>query len=133
MAEHTRTTPQTDVQELEELRDQTMCLPNSPRSRLLAECSAILTELHNTLVERDGNYADIRDNSRTFGEIVEALGLLRPTNTAWSATQVHCISNIVTKLARLSTGDTSHQDSWLDIAGYAILALAATRLAQRAP
>ena len=91
---------------------------------LPAECEKILKELNLVLVERGKNYSDIRENSQTFDALMRELGV---DPGPISAVPFHCLSNIVTKLARLQASDWKHQDSWLDIAGYAILALANIR------
>ena len=91
---------------------------------LRAECEKILKELNLVLVERGKNYSDIRENSQTFDALMQRLGV---DPGPIHAVPFHCLSNIVTKLARLQASDWKHQDSWLDIAGYAILALANIR------
>jgi hypothetical protein len=85
----------------------------------------ILHELHETLVVRGRNYADIRENSQVFATLMSNLGVDRPHGM--SDTDFHCLANICTKLARMTTGSRLHEDNWLDLAGYAILALADIR------
>ena len=73
-------------------------------------------------MNRGGTYGDIDDNSATFAHMMHGVGITTPAEM--TNTQFHCMSNISTKLARLATTNFVHEDSWLDLANYAILALA---------
>lgn len=79
----------------------------------------ILEDLIRILKERGATYASIEDNSLVFDAIMDSLGIKLPENM--SSTQYHCLSNIATKLSRITTGDRFYEDSYLDIANYAIL------------
>lgn len=92
---------------------------------LVPEIAKILVELQDILVERGSNYADIEDNSQVFAELMTSLGVAVPEHMP--NFMYHCLSNIATKLARASTGDPRHEDTWLDIANYSILLLACIR------
>ena len=107
--------------------------PATDHAALLAQCDQILAQAHQVLVERGQNYADIRDNSKAFATILRLFGFVPPagmTDTTW-----HCLSNIATKMARMSAGDLTHEDTMVDSANYWVLMLAAMRLAngQNAP
>ena len=77
------------------------------------------------LVERGANYADIADNSASFAALMAVQGIDKPRDM--SDVEFHCLANISTKLARMSTGSRTHEDNWVDIANYAVLALACLR------
>lgn len=71
------------------------------------------------LIDRGSTYADIADNGQAFDRILRGLGVDRAPNM--NPVMFHCMSNIATKLARFATGDAYHEDTFVDIAGYAIL------------
>ena len=49
--------------------------------------------------------------------------MIRPNDTmTHTHTQREALQMIASKLARIASGDANHQDSWIDIAGYAKLA-----------
>jgi len=83
----------------------------------------VLGELSRILVDRSKDYKDFQDVSTVNQSIARSLfasvsfgGVPDSTLTA--------IENIRGKLARLSSSGWEHRDSWIDIAGYAILAVA---------
>lgn len=79
-------------------------------------------ELQTTLTGRGQTYADFRHNSRVACDILISMGIGLPQTP--TATQANAATMIAAKLSRL-TFNPDHADSWLDIAGYAILAHAA--------
>lgn len=66
--------------------------------------------------ERGSQYGD-------FGEMAELAQLLKDKLVAphMSAVQKESMQLICTKLARIACGNPNHDDSWIDIAGYANL------------
>lgn len=88
----------------------------------------VLNQMREVLVDRAGSYADIADNSNVFHLLQQAIGVVPAVGMG--RVQQHVLSNICTKLARLSSPSEvgfNHEDSWLDIANYAVLALAHIR------
>ena len=81
--------------------------------------------MERVLVERGANYADIADNSASFAALMAVQGIDKPRDM--SDVEFHCLANISTKLARMSMGSRTHEDNWVDIANYAVLALACLR------
>lgn len=57
-------------------------------------------------------------------DLMAAAGIRMPSE---DETSMHCLTNINVKIARLASSGFDHQDSVLDIAGYAILWLAHLR------
>lgn len=95
------------------------------RGNILEHASKALADMQTVLVERGGSYADIADNGRVFRSLMESLGIQIPVGM--TDVEFHSLSNICTKLARLTTGSRDHQDNWVDIANYATLQLADMR------
>lgn len=97
------------------------------RPQLSIYIRAALEELSITLSQRGDSYADFEDNSRIAVGITELIGFMQPVTrtSAPQAPQINAASLIATKLSRLAD-NPKHLDSWLDIAGYAILAHATT-------
>lgn len=85
----------------------------------------ILSEMQAVFAARGDSYADIEDNSREFTRTMIAQGIRIPDDM--TAAQFYCMSNISTKLARFATGDRRHEDTLIDIAGYALLMAACHR------
>jgi hypothetical protein len=103
--------------------------PPAPRGDIISASSGVLDDMRRVLVERGATYADIADNSRVFSALMLSLGVRPPDHM--TPTQFHCLANICTKLARVTTGDWLHEDSYLDIANYAVLILADIRRNRR--
>lgn len=101
--------------------------PEYANSTLAPHIDAAVDELRETLGGRDTSYKDFADNSAAALAIMQACGL-EASNTDAFPTSYHlnAMTQIAAKLSRLA-GNPTHEDSWLDIAGYAILALACTR------
>ena len=95
------------------------------RPALIPYLENVLADLHKTLVQRGSSYADFADNSRVFTELMAALGIKKPDGM--SQVSFHGQAMICTKLARDATGDRTHEDTWVDIANYAVLILADLR------
>lgn len=95
------------------------------RPSILTYAGDVLGQMQSVLVERGASYADIADNSRVFATILRNMGVTVPEGM--SDTEFHCIANIATKLARRAVGDPAHEDTWVDIANYAVLQLADMR------
>lgn len=76
------------------------------------------TELHTILEERCakyGSFQDVADRTRMLLAVFPHLDKLPPV----LAEALHMVCN---KLARIACGDPMYEDSWRDIAGYAMLA-----------
>lgn len=72
-----------------------------------------------------------QDRNATHGSPVEQLAraasikdaVNHRNNSKLNATEIEAIDSICTKLSRLSMGDPSHADHFLDIIGYAAIAI----------
>jgi hypothetical protein len=76
------------------------------------------TELHTILEERYakyGSFQDVADRTRMLLAVFPRRDDLPPVLSE----SLHMICN---KLARIACGDPMYEDSWRDIAGYAMLA-----------
>ena len=76
------------------------------------------TDLHTILEERKtqyGSFQDVADRTRTLLSVFPRRDDLPPVLSE----SLHMICN---KLARIACGDPMYEDSWRDIAGYAMLA-----------
>ena len=76
------------------------------------------TELHAILEERYakyGSFQDVADRTRILLAVFPHRDKLPPV----LAEALHMVCN---KLARIACGDPMYEDSWRDIAGYAMLA-----------
>lgn len=94
------------------------------RPELYPYLDTLLKEMRGILVDRGASYADLEDNTSAWAQMAQIMGIYQggemDPNT-WAATQY-----ILAKLSRLSQNPT-HEDSWIDIANYAILVLAMQR------
>lgn len=70
------------------------------------------------LEERGSNYGDFAEMA-LFAQNLKVMLVTDRMNTV----QRECMDLICTKLARLVIGNPNHADSWVDIAGYAQLAM----------
>ena len=77
--------------------------------------------LSDTLKTRGHTYGSFSDNSQIAHNIKQALRWAPRWNSATSR-QKEAADQIASKLSRLFSGTPGHEDSWLDIAGYATLA-----------
>ena len=77
-----------------------------------------MNTVNETLEARGKQYGD-------FGEVAELAQQLKKMLVvgAMVPVQREAMDLICTKLARLATGNPDHRDSWVDIAGYAQLAV----------
>ena len=64
-----------------------------------------------------GDYATQAEIARTFKREIEK------RTDKMTPTQREALDMIAVKISRLVNGDPSHRDSWVDIVGYAILAI----------
>ena len=78
-------------------------------------------KVEETLAERAkvyGSFRDLSDTAQSLKDVMASTsGYSRLSNVHMEALDL-----IATKIARILTGDPYHEDSWLDIAGYATLA-----------
>ena len=98
----------------EELADKPITVSNEPVNAL-APSPGLLTD-------RGGNYGEYLTNAllsqklkRTLTDHASDLGKALPEHM-WES-----LDHIATKMARIVNGNCYHRDSWLDIAGYALL------------
>lgn len=80
-----------------------------------------LTALGTALASRGDSYSDITDNASVFIDALKGHGVEFPSK---NDTAMYCNAMIQAKLARLACSGWNHQDSVMDIAGFAILWLA---------
>lgn len=110
-------------------------------------CAKTLAQLHSTLVERGASYGSFFDNSAIAIGLAELMGSMAPearekldrmlveqSPCAYPIELVHLILNaqnlIAGKHSRIAQTPL-HLDSWLDIAGYAVLVHAAITMVQQ--
>lgn len=78
------------------------------------------SELDNVLTERNAAYGDFA----VQGDISQQIKKLLQSYPGWLRLKLYqqeALETIVMKVSRLLNGDPDHEDSWLDIAGYATL------------
>ena len=77
-----------------------------------------MSTLNETLTERGSQYGD-------FGQMAADAQAAKTIFVTEQMTPVQreCVEFICTKLARLANGNPNNRDSWVDIAGYAQLAV----------
>lgn len=68
-----------------------------------------------------GNYEDMAKVAQTFKENFIRFRNKYSNELSISDVQRESIDMIMTKLARICCGDPDYMDSWVDIAGYAML------------
>ena len=82
------------------------------------------TNVAEVLKERQGTHGSFTENAKCSQElksIVYEYGTDNPE--LFSSVQREALDNICQKMARIITGNPNHVDSWVDIAGYATLAV----------
>lgn len=72
--------------------------------------------------ERSKTHGEFRDNARISQQIMETLRS-GPSWKFMSSEQRQALDFISCKMARIVCGDPSFPDHWIDIAGYATLAV----------
>ena len=77
-----------------------------------------MKSLNETLTDRGATYGDFREMAEFSQELKDLLLTDRMTMVQREVIDMLCV-----KLARIVHGDPNHRDSWLDIAGYAQLAV----------
>lgn len=75
------------------------------------------------LNDREVTYGDFREQADLIEGIYSAIDSHRQGMTRLNAVQAEAIRQIITKIARIINGNPAHADNWLDIAGYANLAI----------
>lgn len=81
-----------------------------------------MSEIQKTLNERASKYGDFRDHASLAIDLKERM---RSSNS-WADTTPYmkeALDMIQHKIARILNGDVYYEDSWVDIIGYAQLAL----------
>lgn len=79
-----------------------------------------MSDIKQTLEQRNGQHGEFKNNSRVTEEILTSLktGVSYELLTPEQKTSLFFISH---KAARIVCGDPNHKDHWHDIAGYATL------------
>lgn len=80
-----------------------------------------MTDVNKVLKEREETYGSFSENAMTAQRIKHNIRRLGRHYEHLSVEQKEALDMIVTKMARICTGDSNHVDSWRDIAGYAVL------------
>lgn len=85
-----------------------------------------MTELAETLKQRNSVYGDFSDNAEVAQDLKDTLrkawnGTFEETGVEIEAYVCESLELIATKLSRIVTGDPNYVDNWHDIAGYAKL------------
>jgi hypothetical protein len=93
----------------------------TPRKPLLDFTTAIGAEQQHILSARGDTYADFSDNTQAMVDILRALGFQFPGS--FSDNMIGALLHLAAKLSRIPQSST-HRDNWLDLANYAVLALA---------
>ena len=88
----------------------------------VADSISASTSLDGILAERHKTHGDYTHQA----DVCQRLKRIIHSNTGLNknpltATQLDALEMIAMKMSRIVTGDPSHKDSWLDIAGYATL------------
>lgn len=104
--------------------DQNPAAHSSGTEQPLLHYTAVAIEnLRATLINRGGTYADFRDNARVLMDGLRASGFKgREDWPDWANGATIYIDGKQSRLAM--PGAIRHRDSWLDIAGFAMLAVA---------
>jgi hypothetical protein len=85
-------------------------------------CPSPVQEVEAVLAARNATHGDFRDTAL----LVQLFKRLARQEIGWhamSAVQQEAIDSLFLKLARVLVGNPTHRDHWIDIAGYAQLAL----------
>lgn len=77
-------------------------------------------QINDTLRERAKSYGDYNDKTR-FVQLLKAQMRETPSWDEMHPGGREALDMIATKIGRLLYGDPQHDDSWLDIGGYAML------------
>jgi hypothetical protein len=91
------------------------------RKPLLDFTTAIGVEQQNILSARGDTYADFSDNTQAMVGILRALGFKFPDH--FHDNMIGALLHLAAKLSRIPQSP-GHRDNWLDLANYAVLALA---------
>lgn len=81
-----------------------------------------MTDIQKTLSERKEKYGDFRDHAQLSTD----LKMIMRCGNSWMETSPYmkeALEMIQHKIARILNGDPTYEDSWVDIIGYAQLAL----------
>ena len=87
-----------------------------PSSKIIE--TTVASEIEAKVVERDARYGDFAYEAGLADAIIDMI-LGRGVNLL--PYQKQALRMILTKIARLASGDGNWLDGWVDIAGYAIL------------
>ncbi len=105
----------------EDLADKPITVSNEPVNALPLN-QRVCHPSRGLLTDRGGNYGEYLTNAllsqrlkRTLTDHASDLGKALPEHM-WES-----LDHIATKMARIVNGNCYHSDSWLDIAGYALL------------
>ncbi|XWY20082.1 DUF6378 domain-containing protein [Bisgaard Taxon 45] len=79
-------------------------------------------EIKKVLNDRQNTHGSFRMNA-TITQSMERYLKIGDSYQSWSPGQKEAAHMILQKLSRAANGDPTHRDTWLDIVGYATLAL----------
>lgn len=88
------------------------------------EASKLMEELTNLLIERYNKYGDFETVAKIFQNLEWAN---TEVDQAPAQAQITALSMINLKIARLKNNSLFDEDTWIDIMGYAALAIIAKR------
>ena len=77
------------------------------------------TDIDSVLVERGGRYGTFENQSDISQKLQELLFINNKYKL--SRSQIEALQMISGKLSRIVNGDPNYADSWIDVAGYAML------------
>lgn len=84
------------------------------------------------LVEREKTYGSFSSNAYHAQQLKSHFReALKINNFMVDCRQQEALDMIASKLARILSGGVNHEDNWLDISGYALLALEAAKEANK--
>ena len=100
------------------VKDTVFC--DCGEAKRVFESLASENSVNQTLASRQSVYGDFKEVARTATRLKSAI---RRSDAILSAVHREAIDMIMTKIARIVNGNPDHEDSVLDIAGYATLML----------
>ncbi len=81
------------------------------------------------LVEHEKSHGSFHDNAN-YAQVLKELFCSSPHFSELCPEHKESLDMVASKLARILSGGSQHKDNWLDISGYALLALEACKQEQ---
>jgi hypothetical protein len=75
------------------------------------------------LEERSHTHGDFKENAEAAQILKNTIRIYKKPGIELTPVQREALDNICQKIARIITGNPNHADNWLDVSGYATLAL----------